>query len=134
MMMMMMMIDDVDDDRLLRFGRLTCAVVLRPVLQEFISSRRRVKGIIDIGKDDDDVKSQKGKSQAQKSSQADDRASQAGDRKGHESEGEHDDGAEEESDDQFEFVEAEEPRDQWDCESITSTFPSYVSEKTDGSY
>jgi hypothetical protein len=90
------------------------------VLKEFISSRRRVKGI--IGKKatgDDDTKSVSGASQR---SQAGDRsrASQAGDAQGEESEGEEEDDG---RDDEFVFVEAEEPRDQWDCESITSTIP-----------
>lgn len=91
---------------------------LGPVLKEFISSRRRVKGI--IGKKatgDDDTKSVSGASQK---SQAGDRsrASQAGDAQGEESEGEEED----DTGDEFVFVEAEEPRDQWDCESITTTY------------
>lgn len=58
---------------------------------------------------------------ASQRSQAGDRsrASQAGDAQGEESEGEEDD----DTGDEFVFVEAEEPRDQWDCESITSTIP-----------
>jgi hypothetical protein len=82
---------------------------LKPVLKEFIASRRRVKGIVGIKDDDDD--DAKSVSAASQRTLEWARASQAGD----------DEGEESQDDDDLVFVETEEPRDQWDCESITST-------------